>query len=103
MIGGGYVGLELSQAMRRFGSKVSLVDRNDRLIHREDDDVTEALQQLFEDEGSDLALNARIKRVSGESGRCEDRYRTRRKADPFRGQSSARCNGPRPEHWGNRP
>ncbi|MFL6598990.1 MAG: FAD-dependent oxidoreductase, partial [Chthoniobacterales bacterium] len=44
------------------------IDRNDRLIHREDDDVTEALQQLFEDEGIDLVLNARIKSVSGKSG-----------------------------------
>ena len=68
VIGGGYVGLELTQAMRRFGSKVSLIDRNDRLLHREDDDVTEALQQLFEDEGIDLVLNARIKSVSGKSG-----------------------------------
>jgi len=68
VIGGGYVGLELSQAMRRFGSKVSLIDRNDRLMHREDDDVTEALQQLFEDEGIDLVLNARVKSVSGKSG-----------------------------------
>jgi len=68
VIGGGYVGLELSQAMRRFGSKVSLIDRNDRLLHREDDDVTEALRQLFEDEGIDLVLNARIKSVSGKSG-----------------------------------
>lgn len=68
VIGGGYVGLELSQAMRRFGSKVSLIDRNERLIHREDDDVTKALQQLFEDEGIDLVLNARIKSVSGKSG-----------------------------------
>ncbi len=68
VIGGGYVGLELSQAMRRFGSKVTLIDRNDRLMHREDDDVTEALQSLFEDEGIDVILNARIKRVSGKSG-----------------------------------
>ena len=37
-------------------------------MHREDDDVTEALQQLFEDEGIDLVLNARIKSVSGKSG-----------------------------------
>src|SRR5215475_8654628 len=35
VIGGGYVGLELSQAMRRFGSKVSVIDRNDRMLHRE--------------------------------------------------------------------
>src|SRR5438874_971948 len=68
VIGGGYVGLELSQAMRRFGSKVSLIDRNDRLLHREDDDVTEAIQQLFEDEGIDLVLNATIKSGSGKSG-----------------------------------
>jgi pyruvate/2-oxoglutarate dehydrogenase complex dihydrolipoamide dehydrogenase (E3) component len=68
VIGGGYVGLELSQAMRRFGSRVTLIDRNDRLMHREDEDVTEALQCLFDDEGIDVVLNARIKRISGKSG-----------------------------------
>ena len=68
VIGGGYVGLELSQAMRRFGSKVSVIDRNDRLLHREDDDVTEALRSLFEDEGIESILNARTQRVSGKSG-----------------------------------
>lgn len=70
VIGGGYVGLELSQAMRRFGSKVSLIDRNDRLMHREDDDVTEALQSLFEDEGINIVLDSRVKRVSGKSGQA---------------------------------
>jgi pyruvate/2-oxoglutarate dehydrogenase complex dihydrolipoamide dehydrogenase (E3) component len=68
VIGGGYVGLELSQAMRRFGSKVTVIDRNDRLMHREDDDVTEALQNLFGDEGIDIVLNATVKRISGKSG-----------------------------------
>jgi pyruvate/2-oxoglutarate dehydrogenase complex dihydrolipoamide dehydrogenase (E3) component len=68
VIGGGYVGLELSQAMRRFGSKVSVIDRNGRLLHREDDDVTQTLGSLFEDEGINPVLNARMKRVSGKSG-----------------------------------
>jgi pyruvate/2-oxoglutarate dehydrogenase complex dihydrolipoamide dehydrogenase (E3) component len=68
VIGGGYVGLELSQAMRRFGSKVTVIERNDRLLHREDEDVTEALRGLFGDEGIEILLNARIKRVSGKSG-----------------------------------
>src|SRR5262245_30525291 len=68
VIGGGYVGLELSQAMRRFGSKVSVIDRNDRLLHREDEDVSEGLRSLFEDEGIDIVLNSRIKSVSGKSG-----------------------------------
>src|SRR5262249_5932342 len=67
-IGGGYVGVELSQAMRRFGSKVSIIDRNDRLLHREDDDFTEALAGLFKDEGINTVLNAHIKRIFGRSG-----------------------------------
>jgi pyruvate/2-oxoglutarate dehydrogenase complex dihydrolipoamide dehydrogenase (E3) component len=68
VIGGGYIGLELSQAMRRFGSKVTVIDRNDRLMHREDDDVAEALQDLFENEGIDILLGATVKRISGKSG-----------------------------------
>jgi pyruvate/2-oxoglutarate dehydrogenase complex dihydrolipoamide dehydrogenase (E3) component len=54
--------------MRRFGSRVSVIDRNDRLIHREDDDVTEAVQSLLADEGIDMFLNAKVKRISGKSG-----------------------------------
>src|SRR5262245_1613519 len=68
VIGGGYVGLELAQAMRRFGSKVTVLDRNNRLMHREDDDVCEALQQVFQDEGIELVLNAKVRRISGASG-----------------------------------
>ena len=69
VLGGGYVGLELSQAMRRFGSQVSIIERNDRLAHREDDDVTDALGSLFEDEGIEFVMNTRIKGVSGKSGK----------------------------------
>jgi pyruvate/2-oxoglutarate dehydrogenase complex dihydrolipoamide dehydrogenase (E3) component len=68
VIGGGYVGLELSQAMRRFGSEVTVIERNGQLVHREDKDVTEALDGLFKDEGIDILLNAQIKRISGKSG-----------------------------------
>src|SRR5207245_2838147 len=68
VIGGGYVGIELSQAMRRFGSKVTVVDRNGRLMSKEDPDVCEALRNLLADEGIDILLNARIKQVSGKCG-----------------------------------
>jgi pyruvate/2-oxoglutarate dehydrogenase complex dihydrolipoamide dehydrogenase (E3) component len=68
VIGGGYVGVELSQAMRRFGSKVTMIDRNGRLMSKEDPDVCEALRSLLADEGIDILLNARIKQVSGRSG-----------------------------------
>ena len=63
VIGGGYVGLELSQAMRRFGSKVTVIDRNDRLLHNEDEDVTEAIATLFRAEGIDrgyIKVNDRL-------------------------------------------
>jgi pyruvate/2-oxoglutarate dehydrogenase complex dihydrolipoamide dehydrogenase (E3) component len=68
VIGGGYVGVELSQAMRRFGSKVTMIDRSGRLMSREDPDVCDALRSLLADEGIDILLNARIKQVSGKSG-----------------------------------
>jgi len=68
VLGAGYVGLEFAQAMRRFGSRVTIIDRNHRVLHREDDDITEGLQSLIQDEGVELVLNARIKNVSGISG-----------------------------------
>src|SRR2546426_8174022 len=68
VLGGGFVGLELSQAMRRFGSRVTVIDRNARLIHREDKDISEALHELFSDEGIDILTNTRITRVEGKSG-----------------------------------
>src|SRR5271170_4067794 len=68
VVGGGYVGVELSQAMRRFGSKVTMIDRNGRLMSKEDPDVCEALRSLLADEGIDILLNARIKQVSGKCG-----------------------------------
>ena len=69
VIGSGYVGVELTQAMRRFGSRVSVVGRRERLMPQEDEDVCEALRNLLEDENIDVLLKARIKRVSGKSGK----------------------------------
>jgi pyruvate/2-oxoglutarate dehydrogenase complex dihydrolipoamide dehydrogenase (E3) component len=68
IVGGGYVGLEFAQAMRRFGARVTIVERNPRLAHREDSDVSEALQQLFHDERIDVLTSTRITRIEGVSG-----------------------------------
>jgi pyruvate/2-oxoglutarate dehydrogenase complex dihydrolipoamide dehydrogenase (E3) component len=68
VLGGGYVGLELSEAMRRFGSRVTIIDRNERLAHREDKDVSEALAELCRDEGIELVLGARVAGIEGKSG-----------------------------------
>lgn len=74
VIGGGYVGLEFSQAMRRFGSRVTIFERNPRLVHREDEDVAQALHELFHDEGIEVVTNARIARVEGKSGQIVKLY-----------------------------
>jgi pyruvate/2-oxoglutarate dehydrogenase complex dihydrolipoamide dehydrogenase (E3) component len=68
VIGAGYVGLEFAQAMRRFGSKVTVIDRNAHVLSREDEDVAEGLHSLFRDEGIDLVLNCKLQSVSGTSG-----------------------------------
>jgi pyruvate/2-oxoglutarate dehydrogenase complex dihydrolipoamide dehydrogenase (E3) component len=68
IIGGGYIGLELAQAMRRFGSQVTIVERNGRLAHREDQDVTDLLQNIFREEGIGRATSTRTTRVEGKSG-----------------------------------
>ena len=68
VLGGGYVGLELAQALRRLGSRVTVVERNGGLIHREDPDVTEAIEQLFRDEGIEVRAGTAVRRVEGRSG-----------------------------------
>ena len=68
IIGGGYIGLELAQAMRRFGSKVTIIERNSRLAHREDPDVTDMLSEIFRNEGIEIVTNATINKIEGKSG-----------------------------------
>jgi pyruvate/2-oxoglutarate dehydrogenase complex dihydrolipoamide dehydrogenase (E3) component len=66
-VGGGYVGLELSQAMRRFGSTVTVIEAGPQLAGREDPDVGAALLELFHDEGIDVLLETHVSRVEGHS------------------------------------
>jgi pyruvate/2-oxoglutarate dehydrogenase complex dihydrolipoamide dehydrogenase (E3) component len=69
ILGGGFIGLEFAQAMRRFGANVTIIERNPSLVHREDPDVIELVQQLFKDEGIDIVTNANVTRVEGTSGK----------------------------------
>ena len=68
VIGGGYVGLELSQAFRRFGSRVTVVQESQQLADHEDPDVGAALLDLFHDEGIDVLLGSCVRQVEGRSG-----------------------------------
>ena len=68
VLGGGYIGLEFAQAMRRFGSRVTIIERNAALAHREDPDISDALSELCRNEGIDICIGARVTRVEGLSG-----------------------------------
>jgi pyruvate/2-oxoglutarate dehydrogenase complex dihydrolipoamide dehydrogenase (E3) component len=68
VLGGGYVGLELSQAFRRFGSNVTVIEHGPQLASREDADVGAALKDLFVGEGIEILLDSRVRRVEGHSG-----------------------------------
>ena len=72
VLGGGYIGLEFAQAMRRFGSRVTIVQRGSRLLDREDPDVSEALQELMKDEGIEVLLQTSVVSVAGRSGESVD-------------------------------
>jgi pyruvate/2-oxoglutarate dehydrogenase complex dihydrolipoamide dehydrogenase (E3) component len=68
VIGGGYVGLELAQAYRRFGSRVSIIETGPQLASREDSDVAAALLEMLRDEGIAVHLEAKVLGAQGRSG-----------------------------------
>ena len=68
VLGGGYAGLELSQAFRRFGSRVTVIEEGAQLAAREDADIGDALLDLFQDEGIEVLLKTDVRRVEGHSG-----------------------------------
>jgi pyruvate/2-oxoglutarate dehydrogenase complex dihydrolipoamide dehydrogenase (E3) component len=68
ILGGGYVGLEFAQALRRFGSAVTILQRSERLLDREDPDVSQALLELMQDEGIHVLTGASLLHVAGRSG-----------------------------------
>jgi pyruvate/2-oxoglutarate dehydrogenase complex dihydrolipoamide dehydrogenase (E3) component len=68
VVGGGYVGLELAQAMRRFGAQVTVIEQGQQLAGREDADVAAALHELLRDEGITVHLQTQVRSVEGQSG-----------------------------------
>jgi pyruvate/2-oxoglutarate dehydrogenase complex dihydrolipoamide dehydrogenase (E3) component len=68
IIGGGYIGLELGQMFRRFGSEVTIVQRAPQLLPREDRDVADAIRQILHEDGVEVLLQAEAQRVEGGEG-----------------------------------
>jgi pyruvate/2-oxoglutarate dehydrogenase complex dihydrolipoamide dehydrogenase (E3) component len=64
IVGGSYIGLEFAQAYRRFGARVTIIEMGDRLIGREDIDVSDAVKEILEAEDIEVRLNAKCVSVA---------------------------------------
>jgi pyruvate/2-oxoglutarate dehydrogenase complex dihydrolipoamide dehydrogenase (E3) component len=69
IVGGSYIGLEFAQVYRRFGARVTVVEMADRLIPREDPDISDAVREILESEGIDVMLNAKCLAVEKDGNR----------------------------------
>ena len=68
VLGAGYVGLELAQAYRRFGSRVTVIEAGPQIMGREDPDIAEAMHRILSEEGIQFVLSAEPVAVRGRSG-----------------------------------
>ncbi|MBI2816630.1 MAG: FAD-containing oxidoreductase [Acidobacteria bacterium] len=64
ILGGNYVGLEFAQMYRRFGSKVTVIEKESRLLARDDEDISQAIWEILEEEGISFLLNTELTAVS---------------------------------------
>jgi len=82
IIGGSYIGLEFAQIFRRFGSQVTVIEMSERLIPREDEDVSAAIQNILENEGVEFELGAQCIGLAKSASNievaasCDDEHRT---------------------------
>jgi len=76
VLGGGYIGLEFGQMFRRFGSRVTIIQRTGQLLGREDQDVAEAVLDVMKEDGIDVLLNTEAVRVQKDGTQIELTVRT---------------------------
>ncbi|MBD3337305.1 MAG: FAD-containing oxidoreductase [Candidatus Eisenbacteria bacterium] len=64
IIGGGYIALEFGQMFRRFGSRVTIIERNGRLIHHEDEDISETMTAILEEDGIEVLCRSEVRKIA---------------------------------------
>jgi pyruvate/2-oxoglutarate dehydrogenase complex dihydrolipoamide dehydrogenase (E3) component len=69
ILGGGYIAVEFGQMFRRFGSRVTLVERGRHILANEDDDIAEALTKVLREDGLEVVTQAEAQTVVGGSGK----------------------------------
>jgi pyruvate/2-oxoglutarate dehydrogenase complex dihydrolipoamide dehydrogenase (E3) component len=75
ILGGGYVGIEMAQAFRRFGSEVTVLDRAAMPLEHEDKEFSKGIRKLLESEGITFVMDARVSKVAQDNGQISVQYR----------------------------
>jgi pyruvate/2-oxoglutarate dehydrogenase complex dihydrolipoamide dehydrogenase (E3) component len=96
VVGGSYIGLEFGQMFRRFGSKVTIVERSPRLLPREDADVSQAILEHLRSEGIVVHLGAECIELGGQTGAIEVRASGNRECEAAVGTHLLLAVGRRP-------
>jgi pyruvate/2-oxoglutarate dehydrogenase complex dihydrolipoamide dehydrogenase (E3) component len=96
VLGGGYIGLEFGQMFRRFGSRVSIIHKSERILPREDPDITQELQKALEAEGVEFALGGTTTRVENRSGEIALAYETKQGSKTISGSHLIVATGRKP-------
>jgi pyruvate/2-oxoglutarate dehydrogenase complex dihydrolipoamide dehydrogenase (E3) component len=96
IIGGGYIGLEFGQMFRRFGSRVTLIHKDESLLGREDSDVVSELQKVLATEGIRFVLKARTTRADSKEGKVALTCESDRGAETLTGSHLLVAAGRRP-------
>src|SRR5215510_13031422 len=103
VLGGGYVGLEFSQAYRRFGSRVTIIQDGPQLLGREDPDISSEVQRILSAEGIECLVGTQTLRVDGRSGKDVTLLAHSRRGATDRRQRHPRRRGAYTQHDRDRP
>jgi pyruvate/2-oxoglutarate dehydrogenase complex dihydrolipoamide dehydrogenase (E3) component len=63
ILGGGYVAIEFGQMFRRFGSQVTIIEQSGRVLSREDEDISAAVEQILKEDGLHILMNSTVKKI----------------------------------------
>jgi pyruvate/2-oxoglutarate dehydrogenase complex dihydrolipoamide dehydrogenase (E3) component len=96
VLGGGYIGLELGQIFRRFGSRLTVIHRGEQLLAREDKDVAIGLQKALEVEGIEFRLNANSTKVEKQQSQIVLTFNSNGQTETIRGSHLLAATGRAP-------
>lgn len=85
VVGGSYIGLEFAQMYRRFGARVTVIEKFPKLLPREDEDVVAEIRAILEREGVDIRLGADGMKVSNSTGRISIQFESENKKTEIQG------------------